>query len=245
MAIVTVFHVKASGVEHQLMKKISRVIMILSLWTLLSFSSLANMLEGRVVAIADGDTFKLLSAGNQQIKIRLAEIDTPESRQSYGNKAKQELSNLIFGKTVTVTTVDTDRYGRTVGRVFVDNMDVNAEMIQRGAAWVYRQYAKDQSLFQLEAEAKQKKRGLWNLPESERVPPWEWRHAKHENTSTRTLDATKNITFSQNGKGFTCAEKRTCGQMTSCAEAHFYLEQCGLSRLDGNHDGIPCARLCP
>jgi endonuclease YncB( thermonuclease family) len=112
--------------------------MILSLWTLLSFSSLANMLEGRVVAIADGDTFKLLSAGNQQIKIRLAEIDTPESKQPYGNKAKQELSSLIFGKTVTVTTVDTDRYGRTVGRVFVDNMDVNAEMIQRGAAWVYR-----------------------------------------------------------------------------------------------------------
>ena len=217
---------------------------VLLVMLLMPLQALAQQVQGRVIGISDGDTFKLLAAGNQQIKVRLAEIDTPESKQPYGNKAKQELSSLIFGKTVTVTVVDTDRYGRTVGRVFINTLDVNAEMIRRGAAWVYRKYAKDQSLFQLEAQAKQEKRGLWNLPDSERIPPWEWRHAKRGNTSTRTPDTTKNITLSQSVGGLACAEKRTCGQMASCAEAHFYLEQCGISSLDGNHDGTPCSKLC-
>lgn len=139
----------------------------------------AERYQGRVVGITDGDTFKLLVTGNRQIKVRLAEIDTPETAQPYGSKAKHELSSLIFGKTATVNVVDIDRYGRTVGRVYADGVDVNAEMVGRGAAWVYRQYAKDQSLFRLEKKAKQEKRGLWSLPESERVPPWEWRHARH------------------------------------------------------------------
>ena len=70
---------------------------------------------------------------------------------------------------------DTDRYGRTVGRVYVGNLDVNAEMIGRGAAWVYRDYAKDPSLYRLENEAKAAKRGLWALPEAQRCAPWVWR----------------------------------------------------------------------
>jgi hypothetical protein len=43
---------------------------------------------------------------------------------------------------------------------------------------------------------------------------------------------------------FTCGAKRYCKQMSSCAEAKFYLEQCGLTRLDGNGDGVPCEALC-
>ena len=72
--------------------------------------------QGRVVAIADGDTFTLLTPGNQQVKIRLAEIDAPESGQPYGQKSKQALSDLVFGKNVVVRVQTTDRYGRTVGR---------------------------------------------------------------------------------------------------------------------------------
>jgi len=69
------------------------------------------------------------------------------------------------------TVVGADRYGRTVGRVYVGNVDVNAEMIRQGAAWVYRQYLKDQSLLALEQQAKAAKRGLWGLPETDRCPP--------------------------------------------------------------------------
>ena len=43
---------------------------------------------------------------------------------------------------------------------------------------------------------------------------------------------------------FTCGDKKYCGDMTTCAEAKFYLNECGLSRLDGDKDGVPCEKLC-
>lgn len=43
---------------------------------------------------------------------------------------------------------------------------------------------------------------------------------------------------------FQCGAKRVCGQMDSCAEANYYLRQCGLSRLDGDGDGVPCESIC-
>ncbi len=122
-----------------------------------------------MVGISDGDTLTLLTPEKQQVKVRLGEIDTPESRQPYGTRAKQALSDLAYGKEAHVVVQDTDKYGRTVGRVYVGDMDVNAELVRQGAAWVYRQYVKDASLYRLENEAKAAKRGLWSLPEAERI----------------------------------------------------------------------------
>jgi micrococcal nuclease len=141
--------------------------------------------KGWVVGITDGDTLTLLVDGKRQVKVRLAEIDTPESKQPYGKRAKQELSALAFNKIARVQVQDIDRYGRKVGRIFVDGVDVNAEMVRRGAAWVYRKYARDAQLFNLEDEAIQNKRGLWKLPESERVPPWEWRLNRRSQKTTK------------------------------------------------------------
>ena len=76
----------------------------------------------------------ILDDRKQQIKVCLAEIDTPESAQPYGSRAKQALSHLVYGKTVLVKIQDIDRYGRTVGRVYVGDIDVNAEMVRIGAA---------------------------------------------------------------------------------------------------------------
>ena len=109
----------------------------------LSPALFAADLSGGVVSISDGDTFTLLTSDKQRIKIRLAEIDAPESSQPYGNKSKQALSGLIFGKDVRVVVQTTDRYGRTVGRPYVGNLDVCEEMVRVGAAWVYRQYVVD------------------------------------------------------------------------------------------------------
>ena len=141
-------------------------------------SAFAEELRGRVVGITDGDTLTLLESGNRQVKVRLAEIDTPERRQPYGDRARQALSDLAFGKAARVAVVDTDRYGRTVGRVRVDGHDVNAEMVRLGAAWVYRQYSHDPELLVLEDAARAARRGLWALPEADRMPPWEWRAAR-------------------------------------------------------------------
>jgi micrococcal nuclease len=130
---------------------------------------------GRIVAVTDGDTVKLLTPEHEQIRIRLAEIDAPEKRQPYGAKAKAELSGLCFGKTVRAAYVNTDRYGRTVAHLYVENLDINADMIRRGAAWAYRKYLHDPSLLALEAQARNAGRGLWSLPPDQRIPPWDWR----------------------------------------------------------------------
>ena len=69
----------------------------------------------------------------------------------------------------------TDRYGRSVARVYVDNVDVCAELVRQGMAWVYRKYAKDESLYEIEKKAQEANRGLWSSPETKQIPPWEWR----------------------------------------------------------------------
>jgi len=105
--------------------------------------------------------------------VRLVDIDAPEKGQPFGNRSKQALEVLVKGQDVLVVERGQDRYQRTLGRVYRGDLDVNAEQVRQGMAWVHRQYAKDASLFQIEAEAKEQKRGLWRDPEP--VPPWEWR----------------------------------------------------------------------
>lgn len=129
----------------------------------LSFLALcaqAETITGKVVGISDGDTLTLLTADKRQVKVRLAEIDTPERAQPYGTRAQQQL----FGKQAELQVQDTDRYGRTVARVIVNGQDVNREMVREGAAWVYRAYNRDKSLLAVEADAQARKRGLWALP---------------------------------------------------------------------------------
>lgn len=146
-------------------------------------SAMADTITGKVVSVADGDTLTILDEARVQHKIRLAQIDAPETShgknkpgQPFGNDSKQSLAQLTFGKVVTASCGDTDRYGRSVCGISVDGIDVNREQVQRGMAWVYRRYAHDTTLYRAEDDAKREKRGLWRLEDA--VPPWEWRKRK-------------------------------------------------------------------
>lgn len=125
-----------------------------------------------VVGVSDGDTLTALCDG-EQIKVRLAEIDAPEKRQPFGMKSKQSLSELCFQRKAEVRQVDRDRYGRVVAGVKCDGVDVNAEQVRKGMAWVYDKYAKDASLYGLQEEARIMRLGLWADPNP--IPPWKWR----------------------------------------------------------------------
>lgn len=46
----------------------------------------------------------------------------------------------------------------------------------------------------------------------------------------------------ERSQSFTCAGKQYCSQMTSCDEAIFYVESCGVTTMDGDGDGVPCER---
>jgi len=159
------------------MIRLSRWLLLLHL-LLVFTSTIAETLQGHVIAIQDGDTLTLLTTEKYQVRIRLAEIDTPETAQPYGARAKQALSDLVFNRDVSVEIITIDRYDRLVGRIFVDGRDVNAALVTAGAAWVYRQYSEDPQLLALEAEARAAGRGLWGLPEAQRIPPWQWRRGQ-------------------------------------------------------------------
>jgi len=137
--------------------------------------------EGVVVGVTDGDTVRVLvkDPAPREIRVRLHGIDAPERKQALGSRAKQELSSLVFGKTVRIEKVDTDRYGRTVARLFVDGKDVNAEMVRRGFAWWYERYApNDPVLKAAQDQARTNKLGLWRDAKPE--PPWEFRGRERE-----------------------------------------------------------------
>ena len=152
-----------------------KTVLFVAALTMLSAAVSSATVEGEVVAITDGDTIKILTATKQQIKVRLADIDTPERGQPYGRKARQVLGEKIHRRQVDVEEVAIDRYQRLVGRVFLDGRNINAEMVEDGAAWVYRKYSDDPQLLRLESQAREQGRGLWALQPDQRIPPWEWR----------------------------------------------------------------------
>ena len=127
----------------------ARTVRTLAITLLLASTTHANdTFYGKVVSIADGDTLTVL-VDRQQVKVRLEGIDCPEKGQPFGTKAKQALSELVFGKTVAVRSIGTDKYKRTLGRVFVrvegETSDVNHSLVAQGLAWWYRAYSDDKS----------------------------------------------------------------------------------------------------
>jgi endonuclease YncB( thermonuclease family) len=101
-----------------------------------------EILRGRVVKIADGDTLTVLDRSNRQHKIRLVGIDAPERKQPFHTKSRQNLADLVFGKEVAVEWHKRDRYKRILGKVVLDGQDVNLAQIRAGLAWHYKQYGK-------------------------------------------------------------------------------------------------------
>lgn len=138
--------------------------------------------QGKVVSVHDGDTIKVMRE-ERPVKIRLNGIDAPELRQDFGTQSKKTLSRLVFGKVVGVRAVDIDRYGRTVGIIYLpDGTNVNYAMVRSGMAWWYRQYAPDDTtLAEYEQEAREAKRGLWSRGDA--VAPWEYR--RHRRSSRK------------------------------------------------------------
>lgn len=213
--------------------------LILSLALLTPTSAFSTEWAGTVIGISDGDTLIVLSEDKRQVKIRMAEIDAPESRQAFGQKSKQSLSDLCFKKSVVVDDHGTDRYKRTLGRITCDGVDANAEQVKRGMAWAYKQYLTDQSIADLEETARASKTGLW--ADASPIPPWEFRHGGKTAKAAKKLPVKK---VSTSSSGFECGTKSRCGDMSDCAEAEFYLNECGLTHLDRDRDGMPCESLC-
>lgn len=150
--------------------------------TLTSLTCFADQLQGKVIKVTDGDTVNVLTSDYQTHKIRLSGIDAPEKKQAFGNKSKQALADDIDGKVVTVDYNKRDRYQRIIGKIMLNGKDINIRQVQRGLAWHYKKYEKEQEVedraIYADAEylAQRDKVGLW--ADINPTPPWDFRKQK-------------------------------------------------------------------
>lgn len=126
-----------------------------------------------VTYVGDGDGAKLRKEDGSTLDCRIDRIDAPEvahgkygkKGQPYGDEARKTLQELIENKEVTVRVAQPapgKNYDRSLCQIEVEGKDVSTEMIQAGAAWLYRRYANDPAMGKLESEARAARRGLWN-----------------------------------------------------------------------------------
>ncbi|MBT1702222.1 thermonuclease family protein [Chryseosolibacter indicus] len=144
-------------------------------------------ITGSVTAIADGDTFTLLTPANKQIRVRLYGVDAPEKGQDFHNVSKQYLSDLIFKKKVVVKQINKDRYKRVVGIVTVEGINVNEALLKKGLVWHYTQYDNNKEWAKLELKARKEKKAIWSMPNP--TPPWNYRKKKRTTRSTSYINS--------------------------------------------------------
>lgn len=140
----------------------------------------ADIISGRVIGVAGGDTITLLDSNNVKYKIRLSGIDAPEKAQPYGDVSRKSLTDLVYGKEVDVECLKLEKqHKRAVGRVLLNGVDINLEQVKLGMAWFFLHYQNEQSTqdrldyANAQVAAEDKQIGLW--VDSNPTPPWEFR----------------------------------------------------------------------
>ncbi len=142
----------------------------------------AQIIDGIVRAVYDGDTILLATRSASRLKVRLYGIDAPETAmpdqpgQPFGAVARRTLMYKIMGRQVSAEIIDTDRYQRAVAVIRYAGRDINREMVEEGMAWAYRQYLRGQYASEYigsENRARSIRAGLWR--EANPLPPWEFR----------------------------------------------------------------------
>lgn len=142
----------------------------------------AEILQGTVIGIADGDTLYVLDANKREYKVRMQGIDAPEHSQAFGEASRRTLKQLAHRQKVQVEWRKRDQYGRLLGKVLLTgNRDANLYQLANGMAWWNRKYAYEQASADAaryrdaEYVAREKRLGLWS--QKNPIPPWRWRYA--------------------------------------------------------------------
>ncbi len=223
-----------------------RLLLAAWLWpTAIGAFAAAPTLSGQVSRVTDGDSLWLSPAeAAPPVEVRLLGIDAPEICQAWGSEARQALVELVLHQQVTVKTSGRDTYGRTLGTVYLDTLNVNKKMVQEGHAWSTR-YKYDRGPYVAdERMAKALSRGLNR--DGGAVMPKDFRRSHGPCTSEDAAPAQVPSALAPvaavAGDGRRCDGRTRCSQMRSCDEATWFLKHCPGVQMDGNHDGVPCER---
>ena len=192
--------------------------------TLLSSVS-GQTLNCRLVRVIDGDTYELMTQVGKELTVRLDGIDAPERAQPYGREATETARAYLQEKDLRLDIEGKDRYGRTIGTVYVGETSLGELLVGNGYAWWYERYAPDKTnLKLLQRQARDASRGLW--AQEAPIAPWEWRRNKNRRKQASGPD-------------------RDCSDFKTQAEAQEFFDQFegDPHRLDANGDGVPCEGL--
>ena len=133
-------------------------------------------IQGRVTSITDGDTLRIDNKRGGSDIIRLYGIDAPERDQPYGSVATNALTTKVSDARIRVVVQDTDDYGRKVGTVYLQNRNINLELVTEGHAWWYEFFApNNRELRQAHIYARERQLGLWR--DTNPVEPYDWRRS--------------------------------------------------------------------
>jgi len=199
----------------------------------------------KVTRIIDGDTIEL--EGGQ--RVRYIGIDTPElsgnNPECYAREAYDKNRELVEGKQVRLEkdVSETDRYGRLLRYVYVDDNFINDLLVRTGYANAssYPPDIKYQDQFrEAEKEARESNKGLWNSCLTITPKPTTKPTATPKQSSGGSQPAPTTPPQQNSGGSYSCNCSRTCTQISSCAEAQYQLNVCGCSQRDADDDGIAC-----
>jgi micrococcal nuclease len=221
-------------------------------WVAISATLFASQLPAqaemfaKVVSIGDGDTLTVQQS-NRKVTIRLACVDAPERAQTpWGAEATAKLKGLLpIGQQVRIREVEKDKYGRTVGEVFVGNRSINLTLAQAGAAVVYRQYLKgcagnEKQYLTAEQQARSQRIGFWNQPNP--VMPWAFRRGSGARKPPASTSKPKPV-----GQQFPACVNSDCNcsdfESRAQVDAVFRAYPGDPFRLDGDSDGVPCESI--
>ena len=127
---------------------------------------------GWVSWVMDGDTVLLVREGQHEpITLRIDGIDAPESCQPGGAESRDELIRMVLRKSVQVVDLGQDVYGRQIGRLSLNGLDLGAEMVRSGMAWAYRFRTGKGPYALLQRQEQKKKMGVFAVPEAAMSPP--------------------------------------------------------------------------
>lgn len=221
----------------------------------------AGGVTGVVTSVVDGDSLWVTPAGGgKPIEVRLAGIDAPEICQEHGAESKAFLAELVLKKTVRLVAGGRDPYGRTLGHVHVDGVEVNRRLVEEGQAWSLRVKWDQGPYVSQERMARALSRGLHKAGANAITPKdFRVRHGPCEAAASAPTAAPASPPTSPSpmpaapararpaavapvSSAFRCDGRTHCSQMTSCDEATFFLRNCPGVQMDGNHDGVPCER---
>lgn len=223
---------------------IHRALILTLLLTSTPVIAIAQTVTGRVVSVGDGDTLRV-ATGGKTVTVRLACIDAAETAQApFGKAATDHLRQLLPpGQQVTLRVADTDRYGRSVAKVYKGNLSINLALVQEGQAVVYREYLSacpelKERLLKAEANAKSRRIGFWN--QASPILPADFRRGRRAVSTLKPAVRTRSQTSSSPARDYNCSDFRTQAEAQRVLDATPGEDP---HKLDRDGDRIACESL--